>query len=238
MEISRLASQVRDWLSPDTWRKILQCSEAFLLGACEPWPQLGDLLTGVNELIVELAAATGLIQDGMIRGPAWRFLDMGRRMERGRSVGALISSAIASGRMRERPVLRSLIEVLDCRMTYRSRYLDDVQRNAVLDLCVTDETNPRSVAFQVAALAAHVDALPQDERTPLRTEEKRLAMAALHRVRMLTPEQLAAPDSLDVAEALRVIDQHMRTVSDTLTRKFLVHSGLPRQITVDAEQRP
>ena len=233
-ELARLTSQVRDWLSPDTWRKTLLACDAFLTPTRQRWTQLADLLGGVNLLIVELAAATGLIQDGMIRGPAWRFLEMGRRLERGRSVASLVGSYIESRRMTEKAVLRSLIEVLDCRMTYRSRYLDDVQRNAVLDLCVTDETNPRSVGYQVTALAGHVDALPQDEHTPLRTEEKRLVMAAVHRVRMLTPAQLAAPDSTEVAEALRGIEQQLKTVSDTLTRKYLVHSGPPRHISGEA----
>jgi uncharacterized circularly permuted ATP-grasp superfamily protein/uncharacterized alpha-E superfamily protein len=236
-EMARLASQVRDWLSPDTWRKLLQGADGFMLSASEPWPQLADLLASINQLLSDLAAATGVIQEGMIRGPAWRFLDMGRRLERGRDVGALIVSYIGSRRMHEKPVLQSLIEVLDCRMTYRARYLDDVQRNAVLDLGVTDETNPRSVAYQINALADHVDALPHDEHSPLRTEEKRLVMAAAHRVRMLTPEQLAAPDSADVVGTLKAVDQQLKVVTETLTRKYLVHSGAPRHITLGVERQ-
>lgn len=235
-EMKRLASLARDWLSPDTWRTIHHITTIFQTAGGRRRIDLADAYGSLNQLMVDLAAVSGLIQDGMIRGPAWRLLDMGRRIERGRVTASLIRSTLQSGRVADKAVLRVLIEVLDCRMTYRSRYLDNVQQNAVLDLAVTDETNPHSVAFQVVTLADHVDMLPRDLVTPLRTEEKRLAMAAVHDVRMLTPEQLAESPPLEVERVLGDLEHQLRTLSDTLTRKYLVHSGTPRQIT-DLEGR-
>ena len=55
----------------------------------------------------------------------------------------------------------ALLELADSIMTYRSRYLTRPVP-PVLDLLVADDTNPRSVAFQLAALASHVDQLPRD----------------------------------------------------------------------------
>ena len=120
-------------------------------------------------------------------------------------------------------------------MTYRSRYLDNMQPNAVLDLFITDETNPRSLAFQAIAIADHVDALPQDSSSPLRTEEKRLAMAALHAVRMVTPQQLEATGLIDIQQVLSDVDRHFKALTDLLQLRYLLHSGTPRQITGEGD---
>jgi uncharacterized alpha-E superfamily protein len=120
-------------------------------------------------------------------------------------------------------------------MTYRARYLDNIQQNGVLDLCLTDETCPRSIASQVVILSEHVDALPRDAGDPLRTEEKRVVMAALHQVRMVSPEQLARPQTEELRDILMDVDQHMRSLLELLSRKYLLHSGRPRQITAEPE---
>lgn len=234
-ELQRLASLERLWISPDTWRKINESTANFQASASSGWTGLVDVLDAVNQIILDLAAVSGLIHDGMIRSPAWRLLDVGRRVERARDVANLLRSIMTHGGGIERPVLKAVLEVIDCRMTYRARYLDNIQQNAVFDLCITDETCPRSIAYQLVILAEHVDALPHDGSNPLRTEEKRVVMAALHAVRMLAPEQLAQPDTEDLRDVMIDIDLHLRALSDLLTRKYLLHSGSPRQITNDPE---
>lgn len=234
-EMLRLGSLARDRLSPDTWLKIHQTGTDFLRDTSRSCPDAAGLLVRVNTLIVDLASVSGLLQDGMIRGPAWRFLDLGRRIERGRDTASLLRTVVLSDEVQARPVLRALLEVLDCRMTYRSRYLDNVQPNAILDLFISDETNPRSLVFQTISVAEHVDALPQDTSSPLRTEEKRLAMAALHAVRMVTPQQLESPDLHDVEQLLHSVDLQLKSLTDLLQLRYLVHSGTPRQITGEGD---
>ena len=51
-------------------------------------------------------------------------------------------------------------------MTYRSRYLANLQIPTVLDLLLTDDTNPRALAYQLDALKNHVLGLPQLSSTP------------------------------------------------------------------------
>jgi uncharacterized alpha-E superfamily protein len=50
------------------------------------------------------------------------------------------------------PLLEYLLEVADSSMTYRSRYFTTLQPLAVLDVLMMDETNPRSLTFQVSHL--------------------------------------------------------------------------------------
>lgn len=233
-ELHRLASLERLWISPDTWRQIHDAVVRYQGSTAQGWTGLVDILTAVNHIILDLAAVSGLIHDGMVRSPAWRLLDIGRRVERARNIVNLLRSAMGKGSgALDRPLLRALLEVIDCRMTYRARYLDNIQQNAVLDLCITDETCPRSIAAQLVALVDHVDELPTDFSSPLRSAEKREVMAAVHSVRMLPPEVLAASDGQKVLEVLTSIDDHLKLLSELLTRKYLLHSGEPRQITSD-----
>jgi hypothetical protein len=69
--------------------------------------------------------------------------------------------------------------------------------------------------------------------SPLRTEEKRAAMAAVHAVRMITPDQLAESPPTSVEPVLGTLEQLFRTLAETMTRTYLLHSGTPRQITED-----
>lgn len=237
-ELQRLAARTRDWLSPETWRKLHESAVDFFASRVTQWDDLADVLAILNELQFNLASVSGLIHNGMVRGPAWRFLDMGRRIERGRNIGRLISSMMLDRQPPIRPVLKAVIEVLDVRMTYRARYLDNLQPNAVFDLAITDETNPNSIGFQVAALSEHVDQLPHESRTPLRTEEKRLIMSAVHTVRMLTPEDLANPRRQRLRRALRLLERKLGDLSAALQRNYLVRVGGPRQLLESREGRP
>lgn len=230
-ELMRLSSLVRDWLSPDTWQRIHQTSESFQTPSASGQNDLTDVVTSTTQLIANLASVSGLISDGMNRGPSWRFLELGRCIERtGATARMLLTVDLKSGTS-SAPVLKTLIEVLDVQMTYRFRYRDQLQRNAVLDLAITDETNPRSLAFQIERLVSHVDRLPGVEARPLRSEEMRLVMQCAHALRMLTAEELAAPVPRSVSQALRTIEEGTTALSSALTRKYLVHSGAPRQIS-------
>lgn len=237
-ELFRLASLERLWISPDTFRKVRETAERYQSAAVPGWDGLVDLLDTLNQVILDLGAVSGLIHDGMIRGPAWHVMDMGRRIERIRDTARLLRSLLSQKGKLERPVLRALLEVIDCRMTYRSRYMENVQQNAVLDLCLTDETCPRSLVSQLMALAVHVDSLPGHEQALLRTEEKRIVLASVHAVRMISPEQLEDRSTGEIQRILSELEPRMKQLSEVLTRKYLLHSGIPRQINSEPELLP
>jgi uncharacterized alpha-E superfamily protein len=88
-----------------------------------------------------------------------------------------------------------VLELADSFITYRSRYRLAPMLPLVLDLLLLDESNPRSVAFQLAALSRHIDTLPQSDEGSSRNEEQRLALSLLSQMR------LADMASLDKAEA-------------------------------------
>ena len=168
----------------------------------------------------------------MTRGPGWRFLDMGRRLERATGMVHLLRSTIVTARADEQRIDEMLLEIADSSMTYRNRYLGTLQAAPLIDLLLTDETNPRSVGFQMAALEAHVGALPRDSGSPVLADDQRAAMAATGLLRLADVSALVVPDS-DGARGqldrlLVRLDGHLRDLSVAITHRYLVHA-MPRR---------
>ena len=115
---------------------------------------------------------SGQAMDGMTRDKGWRFLDMGRRLERAADLSDLIRYALVRPVPDEDARLHALLEVANSAMTYRSRYVFGPDPAPVLDLLLADEANPRSVAFQLATLYQHVRGLPAKREPP--TKEQRI----------------------------------------------------------------
>ena len=115
---------------------------------------------GAQRLLELLAAFSGLERENVTRGPGWVFMNLGRRLERAMySVRQL--REITSGLDKQSwPLLEYLLEVEDSSMTYRSRYFTTLQPVAVLDVLLADESNPRSLSFQLAHLADLYQRLP------------------------------------------------------------------------------
>ncbi|RTR21536.1 hypothetical protein EJ903_09030 [Azospirillum griseum] len=163
VRLHRSAYSVRDRLSMDMWRVVSTIDRQSL-----PPKQRLDaaaLLLRMDDLMTSLAAIAGLEQESMTRGPGWRFLDVGRRIERALHIvwimrGVRIAELDRQDESVQSATLSVLLELGESVMTYRSRYLTSVQRTPVLELLLADETNPRALAFQLAALERHISALP------------------------------------------------------------------------------
>jgi uncharacterized alpha-E superfamily protein len=134
-----------------------------------------------------------------------------------------------------------LLEIADSSMTYRNRYPGVLEAAPLIDLLVIDETNPRSIGFQFAALAEHVAALPGDDSSPVLSGECRAVMAAVSQLRLADVERLAAVDDLggrrELAALLARLEAHGRDVADAITHRYLVHST-PRRRLGDATHLP
>jgi uncharacterized circularly permuted ATP-grasp superfamily protein/uncharacterized alpha-E superfamily protein len=231
--LRNVAGLVRDRISLDVWRIITRIDQD-MKGAVRRRTS-GDVLDLVNQLVIDLSAFSGLVGESMTRTLGWRFLEIGRRIERSLHTAALLRSAVVERESPEPPVLEAALEVADSLMTYRSRYLAHFQVGPLLDLLLLDETNPRSVGYQLAALYDHVCNLPSDPGNPARAPHERLAMSLLHSVRMVEVEQLAAGRSNSAKEQLdrllsRITEQ-LPKVAEAISHRYLIHAGAPRQFS-------
>jgi len=130
--------------------------------------------------------------------------------------------------------LEALLEIAESSMTYRRRYLSSVQTAPVLDLLLADETNPRSLAFQLVALAGHVEHLPHDDSQPHSTTEQQVAKAALTDLRLADIDGLArATDEglrPQLDELLTRLGKQIPLLSDTITQNYLTHVQASQQL--------
>jgi uncharacterized alpha-E superfamily protein len=108
--------------------------------------------------------------------------------------------------------------------------MDRVQQHAVIDLVLVDETNPKSLAHELARAAEHVDALPDSRRNPLVDPDERVVAGALFAARMLTLDELCEEPPRSVLALLKDSDRRLSELVDVLTSEYLVHSGPARQI--------
>lgn len=135
----------------------------------------------------------------------------------------------------ERPVLEAVLEVTDSIMTYRSRYLLRLEPDATLDLLITDETNPRSILFQLERIAEVMGPLPVEADEVGVPYDRRLAFDLLHRVRMAQPTLLAAAspsgrrESLD--HLLEILTEGLPELSNAIAARYLIHTVASQALT-------
>jgi uncharacterized circularly permuted ATP-grasp superfamily protein/uncharacterized alpha-E superfamily protein len=150
-------SAIRDRLAPDTFLVVTELSDqvAALAGrALSPVAAFDE----TNAALRKVAAFSGLASENMNRLMGWRFLELGRRIERGAASARMLARIWRDGA--PRGLLDATLELGDSQITYRTRYVAAASLMPVLDLMVLDDNNPRSVAFQAARIADHLAELP------------------------------------------------------------------------------
>ncbi|MGH8331287.1 MAG: alpha-E domain-containing protein, partial [Pseudomonas sp.] len=159
------ASQVRGKLSRENWQALVELQrEAMELEAEEP--DFGELLDFLNRLVMSLAALSGFALDDMTRDEGWRFLMIGRRIERLQFLSASLAAFLRGAGAFDQAGLEWLLELGNSSITYRSRYLAVAQLIPVLDLLLLDEQNPHAVLFQLKLVTRTLKRLNDDFGVP------------------------------------------------------------------------
>jgi uncharacterized circularly permuted ATP-grasp superfamily protein/uncharacterized alpha-E superfamily protein len=228
--ILRSAGSVRDRVSSDMWRALSQLGRTTTRPAGPP--TLSDLLDRLDQAVLTLAGFAGLAAESMTRAHGWRFLDIGRRLERLLHTLGLLRATLAEppageAPLLEAPMLEALLEIADSAMTYRRRYLGSPQAAPVLDLLLADEANPHSVHAQLLGLRATVDELPRTGTGTAPTPAQREVQALLSAVEGAAIEQLADVDTVGrrrrLDEFLLRLEREVPVLSDTITHRYLSH---------------
>ncbi len=153
----RAAASMRERLSVDFWALLLDLEERLAAGADEVLSEV-DALQQTERALHILSGLAGLAQENMNRIAGWRFLDMGRRLERGintcRYARALAHDTATTDD------LDLLLDLADSQITYRARYLVGLALKPVRDMVMLDPFNTRSLAFQLVTLKEHLALLP------------------------------------------------------------------------------
>ena len=231
-QIRRVAWPLKERLSQDTWRVLQQLDMEFSSAA--PGNADQSFVAEMNLMdraVVTLSAFAGLLMENTTRGYGWRFLEIGRRLERALQISNLLDGALARTALDDDGETESCLEVLlqiaDSSITYRTRHLTDVRVDYVLELLLADEANPRSVAFQLVGLLEQIQHLPGRDTDSNASPEQRLISKALGSVRQAWMADLAKRDDEGKLSALGDLTQHLRATlydfSDALTARYLSH---------------
>jgi uncharacterized circularly permuted ATP-grasp superfamily protein/uncharacterized alpha-E superfamily protein len=183
-----------------------------------PMPAKGSLLDRAGSLQRRYSALAGLSAEHMARTDAWRFQDLGRRVER--SMAAIRAIRAFGGPEATADDLSTLLDLADSQISYRQRYLTGLARVPVLDLVTLDPGNPRAIAFQVAALAAHLNKLPvlSDDGIAEPQQEQAREIAAI----LVTARATAVDDAM-----LLDLNGRLLRLSEAIARRYFLQGAEP-----------
>lgn len=205
------ASQVRDRFSVDGWTALndLAASASHAFADIPPGHATARVL---GQLLHQVTGFSGLVHENMYRFAGWRFLTIGRALER----AANMTEALAWFADEAAPEgsLDMVVEIGDSVLTHRRLFAVATTRSTVIDLLACDANNPRSVIYQLAEMKEQVGFLP-GAHEPGGMSELARATLKLH-----ADIAVAAPEAVDT-ERLDTMRTELWGLSDLLTRAYL-----------------
>src|SRR5262245_53336481 len=208
------ASVIRDRFSPDAWRALTDLNE--LVGApIDPVPAESAMFERTNGALRIIASFSGLAQENMSQLAGWRFLELGRRIERAIATCRFVRQFAFAGELSS--ALDVLLELADSQITYRLRYVMVAAPAPVVDLVVLDPNNPRSVAYQLGRIEAHLAALPKHGDDSRLSPPEQIAAALATQIRT------ADAASLDDASFLAFESALMKLADVIAATYFTTH---------------
>ncbi|HXJ81782.1 MAG TPA: circularly permuted type 2 ATP-grasp protein [Candidatus Methylomirabilis sp.] len=223
----RVAANVRARLSTDTGRLLNQIPQGF---AQPPRSaiRLAETLELIDRTIVRLAAVGGLETERTIRDEGWRFLSIGRCLERLLFVTATAAEVVASEDAAEPSLLEWLLDLSDHTLIYRVRHTHQPEWAPTVDLLLFDRHNPRALAYQLGKLAKHARLLPASGLAEL-VREVQLMRASCRMPAGPDGGLSGAPGRLD--DLLRGCEDLALRLSDAITLRYFSHVYEPARAT-------
>ncbi len=212
--LERLAYTLRDRVSLDNMRTINGLLKDPVLGNAAA--TLSDALAWLDRSIASLTTLSGFALDGMTRDDGWRFLSIGRRLERLSFQCLALQVAFGSGLDTG---LTWLLRLSDSIVTYHSRYMARPEWLPVLDLLVMDGANPRSLLFQARGVAGYLGRM-REAFGPSPGDGFLRAVAALEG---LAPADLA-PEGERLRETVAALRGESFALSDALAQRYFNHA--------------
>ncbi|MGL4304795.1 MAG: circularly permuted type 2 ATP-grasp protein [Mycobacteriaceae bacterium] len=222
------ARAVRDQLSHDTWM-VLGSVDRALAELAEASYDDGTLLAASHSAVLGgMLALSGLGAESMVHDPGWYLMDIGKRLERGLQLTALLSSTLTTVLIPavEKTVTEAVLSATESSVIYRRRNRGKIRLAAVAQLLLFDEGNPRSLVFQLDALRVNLKALPSASGS---SRAERLVEEMGARLRRIDPSDLEIVNDCgekpELIELLDGIHTSLRSLSDVIMETQLSLPG-------------
>ena len=163
-----------------------------------------DTIEVLDVIGIQLVALVGFQSDRMTRDLGWHMLAAGRLIERLVNLSGILVAFFTHAAVYTPRGFETLLVLFDSSITYRTRYQRQQDISALMDLLVTDETNPRSINCILQALKGEIKHLPNGD----------VLLDGL-------PEFDPHEDSVLVqVEMVRALGVFAANVSDDISRRF------------------
>jgi uncharacterized circularly permuted ATP-grasp superfamily protein/uncharacterized alpha-E superfamily protein len=223
------ATHVRDRLSLDHWHSLnrLQREQQ---AAQKNHPTMPEAIAFLDRVLGVSSSLTGFAMDNMTRDDGWRFLIIGRRLERLSFLAQSVANFLSMPSTHGAGSLEWLLELSDSIITYRSRYSRLPELLPVLDLLVFDNSNPHGVIFQAEVAARYLERMARElgEESGSRLPEvlgrlRTFDLSVLEKIRL----GHCRPDSpcAELAGLLWELDAAAVQLSDWLGMRYFTHVG-------------
>ena len=224
--LHQAASAVRDQLSVETWIVLAGVDHARETLAADPRPNGPAVRAAHTAVLTGMLALSGLAKESMVRDAGWHMMDAGRRVERSQQLTSLLRSTLT----RDLPpavqalVVESVLSVGESIITHRRRYGGRLRVESLCELLLLDRENPRSLTYQLEALAEDLLALPGASGT---SRPERHLHDLLSTLRRSDPAELAAVDGdgrrAELAELLGELHAGLRELADLISAQHFWH---------------
>ncbi len=223
------ATHVRERLSLDHWHSLNRL-QRYQQNARKVHPTLTEAIAFLDRVLSVSSSLTGFAMDNMTRDDGWRFLIIGRRMERLSFLAMTVTHFLRMPSTRAPGSLEWLLELSDSIITYRSRYSRQPELLPVIDLLVFDDSNPHGVLFQASVLVRYLDRLGRELGVDLQGD----VAGALARLREFDLEQLEnlqfnryqeCAACQELASLLEALNSAAVQLSATLGMRYFTHVG-------------
>jgi uncharacterized circularly permuted ATP-grasp superfamily protein/uncharacterized alpha-E superfamily protein len=209
-----VASIIRDRFSPDVWRAlndlVTTINAPLAIG-----PDESAMIERVEAAVRIISSLSGLAQENMTQLAGWRFLELGRRIERAILTCRSVRWFAFGGAPNDG--LDVLLEFADSQITYRQRYVMIAAPAPVIDLVMLDPNNPRSVDFQLDRIEAHLAALPRRQVAGRLSSVQQIAASIATRLR--------TADAAKIDKALIFnVESTLMKLSEAVTAYYLTHN--------------
>jgi len=224
------ARAVRDQMSNDTWMVLAGVERALALPA-EPPDSLAEadvlLASAQSQALAGMLTLSGVASESMVRDVGWTMMDIGKRIERGLWLTALLRATLTTvrGPGAEQTIIEATLVASESSVIYRRRTVGNVTVGALSDLMLFDARNPRSLLYQVERLRAALKDLPGASGA---SRPERLVDEITTRLRRSHPAELEAVTDCrraELADLLDAVHAHLRDLADTITRTQLALPG-------------
>ncbi|MDD5390675.1 MAG: circularly permuted type 2 ATP-grasp protein [Gallionellaceae bacterium] len=214
----------REYWSVAIWRLLDRIERDWSKRRRNRGHERSDLWLG--HLIDTLAGLAGLASETLPRADAFRFFDLGRRIERGLTASSVLTCILESRLTDEaqRESLSLVLQSADSLVTFRRRYRGEPFLAGVLELLLWDTDSPRALVFQLNTARLHLGEIARplqhcEARHLLRDVEERL-LANASRV---TDPHLDREKRVQLIQILNEVSATLGTASGAITQTWFTH---------------